>query len=59
MTPPARLSRRSKAFWRRVVADFELEPAHFELLRRLCEAMDRCDEAIVVMDEEGLTVSSS
>jgi P27 family predicted phage terminase small subunit len=55
-SPPAHLSRRSRAFWRRVVADLELEPGHFELLRRLCEAMDRCDEAIAVLEEDGLTV---
>jgi phage terminase small subunit len=37
------------------VADFEAETHHLELLRRLCEAMDRADEARALLAADGLT----
>lgn len=54
--PPDHLSRRAKAFWRSVVREYELELAHVEVLRRLCEAMDRADQAVELLTKEGLTV---
>ncbi len=55
-TAPKHLSRRSKAFWRRVLTEYVLEVHHVELLLRACEAMDRADEARKQLDAEGLTV---
>jgi P27 family predicted phage terminase small subunit len=57
LSPPRHLSRRSKAFWRAIVGDYDLSPHHVELLRRLCEAMDRADQARELLDAEGLTVT--
>ena len=54
---PKHLSRRSKAFWRQIAADFMLEAPQFELLRRLCEAIDRADQARDLLSSEGLTTT--
>lgn len=54
---PKHLSRRSRAFWKSAIEDYDLALPHLELLRRLCEAMDRCDQARELLDAEGLTVT--
>jgi P27 family predicted phage terminase small subunit len=54
--PPAHL-KRSRSFWRAVAGEYELEPAHRELLRRCCEAIDRCDAAQAVLDEQGVVTT--
>ena len=46
---------RSKKLWRQVASEYQLEPAHVELLRRCCEASDRCDQAQAALDDQGLT----
>src|SRR5688572_7160222 len=56
--PPAHLSKRMKAFWRRVVDDYALEPHHLELFRLACEALDRTEEARAVIAAEGAFVST-
>ncbi len=55
-SPPAHLSPRSKAFFRRLVGEYLLSTSQIELLRRACEAMDRCDQAIRVLEAEGVVV---
>lgn len=45
----------SLAFWNQTVADFALEPHHLELLRLLCEALDRGHEARRSIAEHGTT----
>jgi phage terminase small subunit len=54
--PPEHLSKRSKAFWRRIVARYELETEHFEVLRKALEASDRADEAGELLRSEVLTI---
>jgi P27 family predicted phage terminase small subunit len=54
--PPEHLSKRSKAFWRRISARYELETEHFEVLRKALEASDRADEAAELLRSEGLTI---
>lgn len=59
MTPaaPKHLSRRAKAFWKAIVEEYDLGPHNLELLRRLAEALDRCDAAVAVVAAEGLVVT--
>jgi P27 family predicted phage terminase small subunit len=54
--PPDHLSRRSKAFWRKIVARYELQTEHLEVLRKALEASDRADEAGEVLRRDGLTI---
>ncbi len=54
---PRHLSKRARAFWRSIVADYDLAPHQLEVLRRLCEAADRCDQARELVAAEGLTVT--
>lgn len=61
MTPkrppaPSHLSARSRTFWRRIHAEYELEVHQTEILRRLCEVIDRCDAARERLDAEGVVV---
>ena len=54
--PPRHLSREARAFWRSLVADFELEPHHLAILERACEALDRMRQAQVAIAEDGAYV---
>lgn len=55
MTPaPKHLTPKTRAWWRSVTADYELEPHHIRLLTLAAEAWDRCQEAREVLAEEGL-----
>jgi phage terminase small subunit len=42
---PRHLSAESKALWRSVVREYELEPRHESVLTIACEALDRLREA--------------
>ncbi|ESY15187.1 P27 family phage terminase small subunit [Mesorhizobium sp. LNJC394B00] len=53
--PPGHLSDEAKAWWRRVVTDFELEGHHLRLLQLAAEAWDRSQQARAVIDKEGIT----
>jgi P27 family predicted phage terminase small subunit len=55
--PPEHLSKRSKTFWRKIVARYELETEHIEVLRKALEASDRADEAGDVLRQEGITTT--
>jgi P27 family predicted phage terminase small subunit len=54
--PPRHLSRRSKALWRQVTADYTLELHHFELLRVALEARDRLEEAREAIARDGAVI---
>jgi phage terminase small subunit len=43
--PPEHLSEQAKAWWSRVVSDYELEAHHVMLLQLAAEAWDRCQQA--------------
>jgi P27 family predicted phage terminase small subunit len=50
------LSARGRALWDSLIGDFVLDDAAaHELLRRACEASDRADQALAVIDAEGVT----
>src|SRR4051794_8429075 len=52
---PMHLSPRCKALWESTTTDFTLERTELELLRLACEALDRADEARVILAQDGLT----
>ena len=52
---PSQLSAKSKAFWKWAVENFVLEEHHLNLLRLLCEASDRCEQARQILDKESIT----
>jgi phage terminase small subunit len=54
-TPPAHLRPDTRAWWREVVARYELEPQHLRLLRLAAEAWDRANQARRILAKRGLT----
>src|SRR2546427_9300426 len=54
--PPTHLSSAMKAFFTQIVASWDLEVHHVALLTLLCEALDRCEQARLQVQKEGLTV---
>jgi P27 family predicted phage terminase small subunit len=52
--PPGHLSADMKAWWSRVVEDYQLEDHHVRLLQSACEAWDRMQQARVALAENGL-----
>ena len=54
--PPGHLSARAQAFYRQVVAEFDLEPHQLKLLGVACDAWDRQEQARAVIDASGLMV---
>ena len=55
MKAPKHLERATKAWWRALVDEYELEPHHVRLLTLAAEAWDRCQQARQVLAEKGLT----
>lgn len=53
---PGHLAEPTKTWWRSVTSDFDLEPHHLHLLRLACEALDRAEQARVVLQAEGITI---
>jgi P27 family predicted phage terminase small subunit len=56
--PPDHLSDESKAWWREIVATFELDPHHLKLLEAAADAWDRMVEARTQLATDGITVES-
>jgi P27 family predicted phage terminase small subunit len=54
--PPAHLTKSTKAWWRSVVTEYQLEPHHLRLLQAACEAWDRLQQAREALSNDGLTV---
>jgi hypothetical protein len=42
-----------KTLWRKIVADYDLEAQHLELLRLACEALDRGEQARKAIGRDG------
>lgn len=53
---PRHLSEPSRAFWRSVVADYDLEAHHLAVLEAACQARDRMDEARAAIETDGAYV---
>ena len=53
---PRHLSRESKRFWRKIVADYALESHHLKMLETACVAWHRAQQARIVIEEHGLLV---
>jgi P27 family predicted phage terminase small subunit len=54
--PPAHLSKPQRDLWRSVVERYELELHHLRLLKLLCEALDRAEEARLSLVRDGAYV---
>jgi len=52
---PRHLSNESKALWRSVLADYELERRHEAVLLTALEALDRMRQAQAMIVDDGLT----
>lgn len=53
--PPVHLSSDAAAWWRQVMAEYDLEPHHVRLLTLAAEAWQRGQQARAILDREGLT----
>jgi phage terminase small subunit len=51
--PPAHLAKPTAAWWKAVVADYELEPHHVRLLTLAAEAFDRGEQARRAIARDG------
>jgi P27 family predicted phage terminase small subunit len=54
--PPAKLSREAKAWWRKVVAGWDLDDACLLILESALEAFDRMRQAQDLLAKEGIVV---
>jgi P27 family predicted phage terminase small subunit len=54
VNPPSHLSKHSRALWRTITTNFTLEATETELLRLGLEALDRCEQARVLLAEDGI-----
>jgi P27 family predicted phage terminase small subunit len=52
---PQHLSQPSQAWWLSIAEEFALESHHERLLTAACEAWDRCQQARLTVEAEGLT----
>ena len=43
--PPSHLSKKSAEYFRKFLEDYDCEDSDIEVLTRVCESMDRCEEA--------------
>lgn len=57
--PPKGLGARGRAFWRGVVAEFELEAGHLEVLREVCRLLDRQNTLAAAVRRDGEVVEGS
>jgi phage terminase small subunit len=51
------LSKRSGAYFKKFVEDYECEDSHIEVLIRVCESMDRADQAAEGLKKHGSLVT--
>jgi|1186.fasta_scaffold05496_4 hypothetical protein len=55
MEAPTHLSERSRELWHQLTTDFSLETTEVEMVRLALEALDRCEEARLILARDGLT----
>jgi hypothetical protein len=53
---PAGLKARGRALWREILGRYALDPGEMQLLRLLCETVDRIDALDAELDGQPLTV---
>jgi len=51
--PPKHLSKKAAEFFTKFVADYDCEDSHLEVLTRVCESQDRCDQAADELKRHG------
>ena len=56
-SPPKHLQPNTKAWFKNVIADYDLEEHHVRLLTLACESWDRCVQAREAIAEHGLTIT--
>lgn len=56
--PPRHLAAPGRAFWRQVLADYQLDAGGLALLAQACECLDRIAQARALIAEEGLVTGS-
>ena len=54
--PPKHLSRESKAWWREVTSDYDLERHHLKLLQAAAESWDRVAQARALLERGGIVI---
>ena len=54
-SPPGHLRPETKRWWRRIVAEYQLEQHHLKLLQLAAESWDRSNEARELLATQGLT----
>jgi hypothetical protein len=55
--PPAHLSKSSAAYFKKFVDEYEVEDSHIEVLIRVCESMDRADQAALDLKKHGSLIT--
>src|SRR5467141_1346014 len=55
--PPAHLSKSSAAYFKKFVDEYEVEDSHIEVLIRVCESMDRADQAALGLKKHGSLIT--
>src|SRR5258705_9587861 len=56
--PPATLSKKSAAYFKKFVDDYEIDEAAIEVLIRVCESIDRADEAAAGLKAHGSLITN-
>ena len=51
--PPTSLSKKSAAYFKKFIAEYEVDDSHVEVLIRVCESMDRSDQAAAGLKKHG------
>jgi P27 family predicted phage terminase small subunit len=54
---PAHLAEQTRAWWRQVVRDYQLDAHHLKLLQAAAEAWDRACEAQSILSRDGLVIA--
>ena len=54
--PPLHLGDTGKGFWKKIVAEYEFEPHHLEILGLAAKCLDRIASARELLDSEGVVV---
>jgi phage terminase small subunit len=55
--PPATLSKKSAAYFKKFIDDYEIDEAAIEVLIRVCESIDRADEAAAGLKAHGSLIT--